>query len=137
MRNTTGEERRGSRKRGLWVLLAVVGLAVGLVVALGRGYLPGCSPKAAYRAGVTCAKVPGGIDCDVRHTKGMAAGNVCWDVTLTCENGKKVLGSGCQAVERGGRATAHLLAKDLEDYALCDAQRAIEVSNVRAVEDID
>jgi xylose isomerase len=48
------------------------------------------------------------FQCEVKHTQGTKALNVCWDVEIDCDNGQKRKASACQEVAAKGTATRNV-----------------------------
>ena len=48
------------------------------------------------------------FECQVKHTQGKKALNVCWDLVVECEGGKSRKASSCQDVAAEGTATRNV-----------------------------
>jgi hypothetical protein len=121
----------------LWVLgdrrrIAVIVGVLGVVCLLG-----GCRRKPKLKGAVDCIRHAKGIECTVRHTKGKRVGNVCWDVTLHCKNGTKIIGSGCHVINPKKATKMIIPADELENHDKCDKVTKSSVTNVRMVENVD
>jgi hypothetical protein len=100
------------------------------------GALLACKASAStgsdLRARVTCQGSTETIDCDVAHTGGDVAANVCWDLSFSCENGTTVTGSGfCQSVQPNATAQKRIPLTELESAASCDKALSSEVKNLQ------
>lgn len=99
------------------------------------GPAPGPSPVkvgSTSAARVDCGTPgPEGVDCDVKRTGGSGALQACWDLEITCENGGKMVGSGCGSLAAGASAgTVNLPVAAFSNQEGCDAPRQGKVVNL-------
>lgn len=83
------------------------------------------------RVAVECLGNGAGYQCTLKHTQGGSAAKACWDVAVTCHNGTKAIGSGCQTVEPEGKATAFIPVSDMKGAEGCDVATTVNVQNLR------
>lgn len=84
------------------------------------------------KAEVNCVGGAETIDCEVKHTAGDAAVNVCWDLHFTCANGEIVTGTGlCQSVQPSTTAQKRIPITELTNFAKCDKVTSTETRNFK------
>jgi hypothetical protein len=83
-------------------------------------------------ANVHCVTAAGPVaNCDVTETKGHAEIDVCWDFTVTCNNGTKIEARKNCAKVKGGATVKHVIPGDkLKGAAKCDSNPVATVTNL-------
>jgi hypothetical protein len=118
---------------------AVIALiAVGICAALGIGGCIVCVGIGAlagnqHEARVNCERRAfGNVSCNVLHTAGRGAAEICWDVKLACENGVRAEAHACEFVGEKSTSTRVILSSSIRNNTLCGPFAAMSVENVTA-----
>jgi hypothetical protein len=65
---------------------------------------------------------PGGVDCDVKRTKGAAGFTACWDLEITCQNQGVMSGHACGTAKAGQDAlVVNMPVSGFSNQEGCDA----------------
>ena len=99
-----------------------------ILVALFLIVLAGCGPK-AY---VECTATLPGISCSVQRMSG-SGGTACWDVVLTCANGKTAKASACHPIPPGEMAkdNKNIPWPEFKGFDECDQVASSGLANMK------
>jgi hypothetical protein len=100
-----------------------------ILLLLALGGLPACENVSATVNCVTTA-VPS-VECEVKETDGKTEVEVCWDFSVTCKNGTKIVPPrSCTKVKDGGAVKYTIPADKLPNVAQCDGEPKAEMTNL-------
>lgn len=91
----------------------------------------GCK-RETVKVEVLCATVEGpAVNCDVKQTEGKSEIEVCWDFSVTCNNGTKVdAPRSCTKVKDGGTTNYVIPGDKLVGAEKCDGGPKATVTNL-------
>ncbi len=92
---------------------------------------PGKTEKPKTMVYVSCQAHENGFTCSIEHKQGDEAAQVCWDVHLSCANGKgSAVAHACDGISPMQTRT-HLVAfADFVENGPCDRLSGLSVENV-------
>jgi hypothetical protein len=95
----------------------------------GAFLLSGCE---SIKVSVNCETVAGPeVDCELKQVEGKKEVEVCWDFSVTCNNGTTVTPPRSCAKVKDGATTKYVIAKDkLKDAEKCDGGPKAKVANL-------
>jgi hypothetical protein len=71
------------------------------------------------------------VECDVKQTEGKTEVEVCWDLTVTCQNGTKIRAPRtCGKVKDGGTTKVTIPADKLPNVDKCDGGPKAAMENL-------
>ncbi len=71
------------------------------------------------------------VECEVKQVKGKSEVEACWDFSVTCANGTKVVAARtCQKVKDGATEKVKIPADKLTDVAKCDKADKAALTNL-------
>ena len=99
------------------------------VLAVGALLLAGCE---SVKVSVNCETVAGpAVNCDVKQLEGKKEVEVCWDFSVTCNNGTTVKPPrSCAKVKDGGETKYVIPSDKLAGAEKCDGGPKATVSNL-------
>lgn len=71
------------------------------------------------RANVNCQGQGDAYSCSVAHTSG-GAGQVCWDIRVTCANGTVTSANSCVHLEPGATVTHRVPVSAFPNFSTCE-----------------
>ena len=78
---------------------------------------------------VKCKATEKGFDCNVSHTGGITDLKVCWDLELSCKNGKTSLAHACEEVAISGTKDHTITDSEIDPGKVCDSPKEYNVKN--------
>jgi hypothetical protein len=78
------------------------------------------------QAQVNCQGQQSEYVCQVTHTSG-PAGEVCWDVKMTCANGTVTSANACAHVSPGGTSERRVPLSAFPEFPSCDSVAGLEI----------
>lgn len=103
---------RRARARGYGAAGLAAALALTLLACGGR-------KDDKERAQISCVGEVERIRCDVKHAAGPRAVRVCWDLELTCKNGKRLVERFCEEVQPTKATTKRIRTDEIMGYDAC------------------
>jgi hypothetical protein len=76
------------------------------------------------KAFIGCTGEVDRIRCEVAHVGGAKPVRVCWDLNLSCKNGKKITERFCQEVQPKASTTMHIRNDEIMGYDACRTEGA-------------
>lgn len=80
---------------------------------------------------VECASTGIAYACTVTHQQGSDAAEACWDVAVTCQNGTRAVGHGCQEVQPESKASKFIPVSSFTKAEQCDMAAGVAVENIK------
>lgn len=127
--STGAAVKLGKRMR----LKTIAGIVAG--VAVTGFYLYQTQHGGRAEVSVNCNPVDDKIVCTVSHDAGGADANVCWDVKLSCGNGKKPIAHACTDVARKSSSTVELTEAQFSGIDKCEPPVQQRLANLKVIAD--